>query len=216
MTNLRRALVLVALLLVASGYGCRRRQVAFTPPPPPPPSGTLIALLPDPDDGSLGRATVTTPAGAVDLTTARGMTRIVQGRAPTPEQPMDAAEVQRVFGDALSMVPQPALHFIIYFQFDSEELTEESRRLLPQILQAVSQRPVPDVTAVGHTDTSGTATSNYDLGLRRATIVRNLLVTAGLDAALIEVASHGEADLLVATPDETYEARNRRVEIEVR
>jgi outer membrane protein OmpA-like peptidoglycan-associated protein len=33
---------------------------------------------------------------------------------------------------------------------------------------------------------------------------------------MIEVASHGEADLLVHTPDETPEPRNRRVDITVR
>jgi outer membrane protein OmpA-like peptidoglycan-associated protein len=33
---------------------------------------------------------------------------------------------------------------------------------------------------------------------------------------MIEVASHGEGDLLVHTPDETPEPRNRRVDISVR
>ena len=43
-----------------------------------------------------------------------------------------------------------------------------------------------------------------------------LLVAAGLDATSVEVTSHGEAVLLVRTPDETYEPRNRRVEITIR
>jgi outer membrane protein OmpA-like peptidoglycan-associated protein len=41
-------------------------------------------------------------------------------------------------------------------------------------------------------------------------------VQAGLDASTVEVTSHGETDLLVKTPDETPEPRNRRVEIAVR
>ena len=45
---------------------------------------------------------------------------------------------------------------------------------------------------------------------------RDLLIEAGLDASAIEVYSHGETDLLVQTPDETPEPRNRRVEIAVR
>jgi outer membrane protein OmpA-like peptidoglycan-associated protein len=52
--------------------------------------------------------------------------------------------------------------------------------------------------------------------LKRATSVRNLLTEAGLDASTIDVTSLGEADLLVKTPDETPEPRNRRVEIAVR
>ena len=46
--------------------------------------------------------------------------------------------------------------------------------------------------------------------------MRDLLVAAGLDAALVEVASHGESNPLVPTPDNTAEARNRRVEVTVR
>ena len=43
--------------------------------------------------------------------------------------------------------------------------------------------------------------------------VRNLLVEAGLDGASVDVTSDGELDLLVKTPDETPEPRNRRVVI---
>jgi outer membrane protein OmpA-like peptidoglycan-associated protein len=72
------------------------------------------------------------------------------------------------------------------------------------------------VMVVGHTDTMGAPKANIELGLDRATTVRALLVQAGLDASTVEVISHGETDLLVKTPDETPEPRNRRVEISVR
>jgi outer membrane protein OmpA-like peptidoglycan-associated protein len=52
--------------------------------------------------------------------------------------------------------------------------------------------------------------------MKRALTVRALLVEAGLDPALIEVSSLGESDLLVKTPDDTPEPRNRRVDITVR
>src|SRR5262249_58306279 len=87
---------------------------------------------------------------------------------------------------------------------------------LPEILQLVKDRPAPDVVVIGHTDTTGSAASNYQLGLRRATTVRDLLVAAGFDSMLITVMSVGEAEPLIPTPDETREARNRRVEVAVR
>jgi outer membrane protein OmpA-like peptidoglycan-associated protein len=46
--------------------------------------------------------------------------------------------------------------------------------------------------------------------------VRNVLVDAGIAPAMIEVASHGEADLLAKTGNNVAEPRNRRVEISVR
>jgi outer membrane protein OmpA-like peptidoglycan-associated protein len=72
------------------------------------------------------------------------------------------------------------------------------------------------VSVIGHTDTMGQAKANVALGLTRARFVRNLLVDAGLDPGTIEVLSHGESALLIRTPDETPEPRNRRVEITVR
>jgi outer membrane protein OmpA-like peptidoglycan-associated protein len=74
----------------------------------------------------------------------------------------------------------------------------------------------PEVTVIGHTDTTGSTASNYQLGLERAQSVRGLLLKAGLDASLVEAESHGEADLLRSTPDNTDEPRNRRVEITIR
>jgi outer membrane protein OmpA-like peptidoglycan-associated protein len=81
---------------------------------------------------------------------------------------------------------------------------------------AVRERPVPDLIIIGHTDTTGTSAANVELGRTRALMVRGLLVEAGVNAAVIEVASHGESDLQVQTADETLEPRNRRVEISVR
>ena len=76
---------------------------------------------------------------------------------------------------------------------------------------------MPEVIVTGHTDTTGSADQQLraraearDDGARRCSI------EAGLDAAAIEVTSHGEADLLVRDAGRTYEPRNRRVEITIR
>ena len=206
----RVAWLLVVPALAASCGG--RRPVAV----PAQPSGSLVVLLPDPDDGSVGRVSASNAAGAVELSAARDATRVATGQPPPAPAPIDAAEVTRIFGDALASLPRAPRHFILYFQFDSDELTDESRRLLPEIRIVIGEYVVPDVVVVGHTDTMGTNVGNYQLGLRRATIIRDLLVSDGLDTSLVEVASHGEADPVVRTPDETREARNRRVEIEVK
>ena len=118
--------------------------------------------------------------------------------------------------DALAALPPPLRHFTLYFRFESDELTDESRALLRDVLSTVKATMVPEVVVIGHTDTIGRPSANFRLGMRRALSVRDLLVKAGLAASAIEVTSHGEADLLVKTPDETPEPRNRRVEIAVR
>jgi outer membrane protein OmpA-like peptidoglycan-associated protein len=104
----------------------------------------------------------------------------------------------------------------LYFRFESDELTDQSRALVPRILEALKNRPFPDLAIVGHTDTTGSAASNIELGLKRANAIRALLVAAGVSASVIEVTSHGESDLLVKTADGVLEPRNRRVEITIR
>jgi outer membrane protein OmpA-like peptidoglycan-associated protein len=116
----------------------------------------------------------------------------------------------------LSALPMAPRQFTLYFLFESDTLTDESRALLPQILEAARTRPFPDVAVIGHTDTAGTSAGNFELGLRRANAIRSRLVEAGVDRALIDVTSHGEADLLVKTADEVADPRNRRVEITIR
>ncbi|HEY3092307.1 MAG TPA: OmpA family protein [Vicinamibacterales bacterium] len=214
MTRDRR---LVVLLMSTACAGCLLAACAHPPVPVVRrPAGALVVLLPDPDDGVVGRAIVSNAAGTAELEGARASTGIVGSSAPSAVKPLDESQVQMVFGSALSSLPPRAHQFTLYFDFESDQLTAESRALLPQVLQAVKDTPFPDVAVIGHTDTTGSAASNVELGLRRANMVRQILLGTGLEGSLIEVTSHGEADLLVPTPDETSEPRNRRVEISVR
>jgi outer membrane protein OmpA-like peptidoglycan-associated protein len=212
MTCGRHSVVLITVCAAVLVSACAQHRVKT-----PEPSGdTFVSLLPDPDDGVVGRAVVSNASGTTDLATARASTRVLGDSAPSGLIPLSEAEAQALFGYVLSALPPAAHHFTLYFEFESDELTAESRALVPDVLQAVKDIPYPEVVVIGHTDTTGTAASNVELGLKRANVVQRLLLDAGLAGSLIEVTSHGEADLLVQTPDETFEPRNRRVEISVR
>jgi outer membrane protein OmpA-like peptidoglycan-associated protein len=180
------------------------------------PGQAMVALLPDPETEHVGKAFVTNSSGRVDLTMARDVTTVSAGTAPTPVSTLAPGDVRALFGDVLAALPPPQRHFTLFFRFDSEELTPESKAMAPEILRAVRERRVPDVLVVGHTDTTGARTGNFALGLRRANTVRSLLRDSGLDPTSIDVVSHGETELLVPTGDGIFEARNRRVEITVR
>jgi len=178
------------------------------------PGGALIVLLPD-EDGSTGRASVTNPAGSADLTAPRNASNVVPNEKPGV-MTMSEADVKRLFGDALAALPPAPQSFTLYFRFESDELTEESKALVPKILATVKGRTAPEVVVVGHTDTMGTPSANFALGLKRAVAVRELLVASGLDAATVEATSLGESFPLIHTPNDTPEPRNRRVEIAVK
>lgn len=200
----------LAAAFVASA--CRTPTPVVAPPPP----RDLIVLSPHPEDGALGSVTISTGAGSASLTQANEGVQVQLGSAPGAPALLPAAEVQRVFGEALAGMPPPARRYLLYFESGSETLTPDARALFAEILTTVQQRTRPDVSIIGHTDTTGVASANVLLGLRRADLVRDLLLGAGLAADLVELASHGETNPVVATADNTDEARNRRVEVTVR
>lgn len=203
--------VCVAIAVVSIATACGPKRVNT----PARPGQDLIVLLPDSDTKTTGAAGVSNPLGSVNLAAERDAARVNTGSAPVLTK-MSEADVQKIFGDALSALPPAPRRFTLYFRFESDELTEQSQALIPQILAAVKEHVVQDVVVIGHTDTMGTQQANYGLGLKRAMMVRNLLVTAGLNGSTIEATSVGELDPLIKTPDETPEPRNRRVDIAVR
>jgi outer membrane protein OmpA-like peptidoglycan-associated protein len=179
------------------------------------PGDVLVVLMPDADTGSVGRVVVSNPGGSTELSSAWASTRVSMMQAPQIRS-MSESDVKSRFGDVIATLPPPPRHFVLPFQFDSEELTEEGRRLVQEVMQVVKNYPVPDIVVTGHTDTTGNARANVELGLRRANVVRSMLVRTGLSTLMIDVRSHGEAELLVKTADNVSEPRNRRVEITVR
>jgi outer membrane protein OmpA-like peptidoglycan-associated protein len=214
MNSMRTVAGSMAIVAAGFGWSCAPRQVK--PSEPARPGQSLIVLLPDDNSGMVGKAIVSNPAGTTELVSAWASTTVAAKQPPAAATTMSEAEVKRLFGDALSALPLPPRRFMLNFRFDSDQLTAESGALIPAILQSVKDYPAPELVVVGHTDTTGSRDSNFALGLKRASMVRSLLVAAGLDAASIEVTTLGETDLLVPTADNAAEPRNRRVEIAVK
>ncbi|MCK5480801.1 MAG: OmpA family protein [Gammaproteobacteria bacterium] len=72
-----------------------------------------------------------------------------------------------------------------------------------------------DIDVVGHTDSDGTAEYNQALSIRRATSVKNFMVSEGLDAGIIDVSGKGESSPVADNRTREGRALNRRVEIRV-
>jgi outer membrane protein OmpA-like peptidoglycan-associated protein len=180
------------------------------------PKKNLIVLLPDPD-GQVGEITVENKGGTQLLTEPRHATEIKAADvSPTAPVTMKEEEVLRVFGEALSALPEPPIRFLLYFISGTSELTAESQGKISEILRAIEARKSKDIAIVGHTDRVGSREKNQKLGLDRAVSTKNIFVSTGVDPSGIEVASHGEDNPSIKTADNVAEPRNRRVEITVR
>lgn len=205
-----RVALLVAVAALAAGCGPRRVAAPAAP-------RDLIVLAAHPEDGPLGAASVESAGASTTLAEQPGASvTVTAGQPPPPPTVLPPGEVARRFADVLAIIPPPARRFVLYFELGGEVLTADSRALVPEILALVRDRGRPDVSVVGHTDTTGAADANVALGLRRATAVRDLLTGAGLEASLVEMASHGETNPIEPTADNIENARNRRVEVTVR
>jgi len=168
-----------------------------------------VVLLPD-DDGSLGQVVVTTPTQTMLLDQKSQGTFIGGTRQDTFT--LTDAELQKDFGAALAASPQKPTIYLLYFEAGQPTLTDASQAEMPKIRSDLAQRPGADLSVIGHSDTLGDAKANYALGLTRAQLVVDLLGST----EPVSMASHGEKNLLVKTPDDTDEPRNRRVEVIVR
>jgi outer membrane protein OmpA-like peptidoglycan-associated protein len=176
-------------------------------------SQSYVVLLPD-EDGSIGKVQVTTKEGVTVLENPRAGTVI--GGEPGKTFEVGEEQINKDFGAALSASPKKSISFNLYFEEGGARLTKASVADIPKIIAEINRRPAPDISLIGHTDTVGDEKDNARLSLERAKSVVSMLSQVKLDADKVVVESHGEKNLLVPTPDETSEPRNRMVEVTVR
>ena len=183
-----------------------------TPAPKPPLPVDYVVLLPS-VDGTVGQVFIKGSKGNQTLDTA-GVGTALDGSGDPAVVSQD--QLLKDFGAALRARPPLPEHFYLYFESGGSSLTPESQALIPTILEKAQARESADVSVVGHTDTAGKPEANALLAYERASSIATLLRERGLQAATLTIESQGEKNLLVPTPDETPEPRNRRVEITIR
>ena len=176
------------------------------------PPKSYVVLLESPD-GTTGQVSVKGRQGEQLLSKARDAAPLDGSSAPAP---VDEAKFKRDFGDAIAARPALPEQFLLYFESGGTKLTAHSASQLDRIIDSAGKRPAVDVSVIGHTDTAGRGALNETLALKRANAVADLLRQRGLKVLALTVESHGERNLLVQTPDNTPEPRNRRVEISIR
>jgi peptidoglycan-associated lipoprotein len=115
---------------------------------------------------------------------------------------------------AAAAAPQLAgAWYQVFFDTDKADLSPRGQLIVSKVADVVRTHDEVRVTVIGRTDRAGTAAANMALSERRAELVRDALIAAGVPAARIDTSWLGEGEQDVPTPDDVAAQRNRVVDI---
>lgn len=100
-----------------------------------------------------------------------------------------------------------------HFEFDKYNLTPQAMKIMSENAKILKNFPKAKIQVEGHCDERGTNEYNLALGERRASSVKNYLVSLGLPAMDISTISYGEEKPVDPGHDEDAWAKNRRAHI---
>ena len=141
------------------------------------------------------------PSGTATTTTAATAATAAPAKAPAKAAAAEAG---------------PSVSLTVEFATGSADLTPQARQTLDQLGRALSS---PDLAKFrfrieGHTDTVGSPGYNKALSQRRAEAVATYLEQGfAVASSRLEAVGLGQEGLLVPTPPQTENARNRRVKV---
>ncbi|RLE18548.1 MAG: peptidoglycan-associated lipoprotein Pal [Acidobacteria bacterium] len=98
----------------------------------------------------------------------------------------------------------------VYFDFDKSALTSSTRDELAKHAEWLNQHPSVKIVIEGHCDERGTEQYNMALGDRRATSVKNYLISLGILSTRMRTISYGELRPKVQGHGEWAWSQNRR------
>jgi len=106
-------------------------------------------------------------------------------------------------------------HIALYINFDTGKsiIRDESKPVIDQIVQMLSENPDLKIGVEGHTDNVGTPASNKTLSEARAKSVVSAITAQGISADRLSPAGFGQDKPVADNNTEEGRAQNRRVEL---
>ncbi|MDR3639751.1 MAG: peptidoglycan-associated lipoprotein Pal [Humidesulfovibrio sp.] len=110
---------------------------------------------------------------------------------------------------------QQAVGNMIFFAFDSFELTPESRTVLTSKADVLKKYSLFNIIIEGNCDERGTSEYNLALGERRAKVAQQFLSQLGIADSRMTIVSYGKERPLEQGHDEAVWSKNRRDEFKI-
>lgn len=144
-------------------------------------------------------------------------TPVKKGDDQTQDQQQDQTQSVDLQGGydikSLDDPNSPLSRRVIYFELDSNRVSDEDRELINAHAAFLAANPQVSAILEGHADERGTREYNIALGERRAKAVQQLLSIQGVSENQAQVISFGEERPVALEHNESAWRLNRRVEI---
>jgi len=231
--------LIAALVAAAFTFGCAKKPVAPPPAPPAPapaaarPTVTLQASPTSINKGESSTlswnstdATELTIAPEVGAVTAQGSTKVtpsdsatytITATGPGGSTSATASVTVNAPPPPPAPAPQPSLDELFlkevrdaYFDYDKADLRPDARAALTKTADFLKNYPQIKVTIEGHCDERGSTEYNLGLGDRRASAVKQFLVSLGISADRLSTVSYGKEKPFCLESNESCWQQNRR------
>jgi peptidoglycan-associated lipoprotein len=173
---------MLTLAVAVSVAACGKKKPAVAPAPPPAPVAQPTIQPPPPPPPAPPRETPPPPLSEEDIF------------AKTSLEDLNA---QHPLGDA-------------FFALDSSQIEGDARTALTKDADWMKRWTSTKVMVSGHCDSRGTAEYNLALGDRRATAIREYLVSLGISADRVQTVSKGKEAPFCSDENEACWQQNRR------
>jgi peptidoglycan-associated lipoprotein len=234
-----RALFCLTLAAALFTFGCSKKPVASTPPPAPytpPPATPTVTLQANPTSINQGdtstlswsstNATQLTITPDVGQVTAEGSTKVTPASSVTysitATGPGGSANASARITVATPPPPDTGTSSDLtdalflkevrdaYFDLDKADIRPDAREALSHTAEFLRNYPQLKVTIEGHCDERGSTEYNLGLGDRRASAVKQYLVSQGISADRLSTVSFGKEKPFCTESNEECWQQNRR------
>lgn len=230
-----RATLLVLLCTILISSACHKAKVVSTPPPPPPPpaapTASLAANPPAIEKGqsatlswettnasavSIEVLGVVQPTGSLQVTPMESTTYTLYAQGPGGKESA-TARVTVTVPPPPPVAPGPSEDELfsrnirdVYFDFDKWQVRPDQLTTVQADAAFLNQHPNINFAVEGHCDERGSVEYNLALGVKRATVVREALVAAGVSPTNVTTISYGKEKPACTEHDEACWQENRR------
>jgi peptidoglycan-associated lipoprotein len=230
-------LFLIAALSAVLFLGaCKKKAAPPPPPPPPPPPSPTASIAVSPTNIQAGQSASLTwqTSNATDVS-IDGI-GAVQANGSQSVNPTDSITYHLIAKGAggtqeatarLTVTPPPpppppAVPTVtdedlfnqnikdIYFDYDKADVRADQRASIQADMTFLTEHANVNLTIEGHCDERGSTEYNLALGDKRASAVKNELVTAGINANRIKTISYGKEKPFCTESNEACWQQNRR------